>query len=417
VISRTSVMRYKKQSEKNLQQIARELNVDAIVEGSVMRSGDQVRITAQLVQSSTDEHLWAESYDRSMGDVLGLQSEVARKIAEQIQIKLTPRERAGLAAGRAEDPEVHEIYLKGHYYAGQPDAGSLRIGMDYFEQALARDPKYAPAYAGLATSYAALGAAGGMAPGEAFAKSKDAAEKALGLDGSLAEAHAALANTRLYGDWDWAGAGAEYKRAIELDPGVATVHNGYATYLSAVGRHEEAIAEAKRAQELDPLSLGIRMSLGIRYYYARQYPKAIEQLQKTLEMERADPGAHYWLGLAFAQAKRYPEAIAELGKVEGFSVAGPLGYVYAVSGRKADARGVVNDLTPMARARGSAVSPFDLALIWAGLAEKDEAMAWLQMALGAKRSELIYIGVDPMLDGLRADPGFVALAHRVGVSG
>jgi serine/threonine-protein kinase len=419
VISRTSVMRYKK-SDKTLPQIARELNVDAVVEGAVMRSGEQVRITAQLVESSSDQNIWGDSYDRRMGDVLAMQQEVARTIAEQIQNKLVPHEHSALASAderSSADPEAHEIYLKARYYAGRNDAGSLRLGIDYFQQAAERSPAFAPAYSGLAASYIALAYAGGMSPSEALAKSKEAAGRALALDETLAEAHAAMAQARMYGEWDWAAAGTEFKRAIELDPGVAMAHNGYATYLSAMGRHEQAIAEAKRAQELDPLSLAIRMNLGLRYYYARQYDQAIEQLQRTLEMERADPGIRYWLGLALAQAKRYPEAITELDKVEGFSVAGPLGYVYAASGRRDQATSIATDLTQLARSRSTAVSPFDVAVIYAGLGGKDEAMKWMERALDGHRNELIYLRVDPMLDGLRGDPRFDSIVRKVGLEG
>ncbi|MCL5005864.1 MAG: tetratricopeptide repeat protein, partial [Acidobacteria bacterium] len=276
VISRQSVMRYK-DSKKPLPEIARELNVDAIVEGTVRRSGDRVRITANLLYAPTDRHLWSETYERDLRDVLSLQDEVARSIASQIKIKVTPQEHARLASARPVNPEAHRFYLLGRSYWNKRTAEGFKIAIGHFQRAIEIDPTYASAYAGLADSYILLSNYGLLPPKEAMPRGTAVAQKALVIDESLAEAHTSLAWACTEYDWNWPVCEREYKRAIELNPNYATAHHWYGDYLSAMGRHREAIAELERAQQFNPLSPIISSCLGYRYYYAREYEEAIRK--------------------------------------------------------------------------------------------------------------------------------------------
>src|SRR5207245_2953514 len=272
---------------KSLRQIARELCVDAVVEGTVLRSGEQVRITAQLIQASADKHLWAESYEGDLRDTLALQKKVARAIAEQIRINLTPQEQAVLKNVKVVNPEAYEAYLKGRYFWNKRTADGLKKAIDYFNQAIEKDPNYAQAYTGLADSYALLGdwEYGILAPKEAFPRAKAAATKALELDNTLGEAHTSLAFSLDLFDWDWASAEREFRRAIELNPGYATGHHWYAWHLSLLGRNGEAIAEMRRAEDLDPLSLIINADLAELLLIAHFYDDSIQQSRKTIELD------------------------------------------------------------------------------------------------------------------------------------
>ncbi len=417
VPSRTSVMQYKK-AKKPLPQIARELNVDAIVEGSVTRSGNRVRITAQLIEAKKDRHMWAESYERDMRDILALQSEVARAIAREIKIQVTPQERARLARTRAVNPEAYQAYLKGSYYSSKRTEEGLAKGIAHFEQAIETDPGYALAYAGLADSYSLLVRYGAVRPSEAMPKAKAAAKKALELDNTLAEAYASLAYASLHYDWDWQTAERQFQRAIELVPNYETAHQWYARYLTAMGRFDEAIAEVKRAQQLEPLSLIINSAVGYAYYFARRYDQAIAESRKALEMDPNFSRAHFNLGLAYEQKKMFPQAIAEFQKAIASS-GGPLmeaalGHAYAVAGRRAEAQEVLDRLIELSKQRY--VSSYQIATIYAGLGETDQAFAWLEKAYGERNNWLAYLKVDPIFDGLRSDSRFAALVRRVGLA-
>jgi serine/threonine protein kinase/TolB-like protein/Tfp pilus assembly protein PilF len=303
VVSRTSVMRFKN-TQKTLQEIARELEVDALVEGSVQREGDRVRITAQLVRASTDQHLWADAYDRDLRDVLIVTDEVARTIAQQIQVKLTPEEQARLSGSHTVDREAYKLYIKGRYFWGKRNQESFDRAMDYFRQAIDRDPSYAAPYTGLADCYVLFGSSfdvGGHPPSEVQPKAKAAALKALELDSSLSDAHNSLAYVKLIYDWDWPGADAEFKRSIELNPGYAHGHHWYAHLLLSGGRRDEALAESNRALELDPLSPIIIVHLGWHYLYTRQYDRALDQLAKALEL---DPSYALAIGTAVWHTSR-----------------------------------------------------------------------------------------------------------------
>ena len=412
VISRTSVMRFKG-TDKSLPEIARDLGVDGIIEGSVFRTGDQVRITAQLIEGATDRHLWARSYERDLSNILALQSEVARAIAREIKIKLTPREQARLARPRPVNTEAYQLYLRGRYHWNKRTQEGFQKGLDYFQQALERDPAYPLAYAGLADTYSLLANYFFLPPQEAFPRAKAAATKALEIDDTLAEAHASLAFARHHYDWDWSGAETEYRQALELNPSYATAHQWYAEYLTTVGRKEEAIAEIRRAQELDPLSLVIDANVGRLLYYTRQYDRAIEELQNTLRLDPNYFWAHVFLGMAFEQKGMYAEAIAEFQKVAALSGGEPnvpLAHTYAASGRTDDARKMLDALQ---QRYGEDVESYFLGGIHAALGEKDEAFAWLEKAYDEHSFFLVFLPADPWFDPLRDDPRFQSLLRRM----
>ncbi len=419
VISRTSVMQYKG-SRKPLPEVARALHVDAVVEGSVLRSGERVRITAQLIQARTDRHLWAKTYERDLRDVLALQSEVASAIAQEVKVKLTPQEQVRMASSRPVDREAYEAYLKGSYFWNKRTPEGLTKATEFFQQAIEKDPGYALAYAGLAESYFALSFYGDVAPKQYFPRVKEAATKALEIDDTLAEAHASLASTLTFYDWDWPSAEREFRRALELNPSYAMGHRAYASYLSAMGRHREAIAEAKRAQELDPLSLDVNTMAGRCFYHARQYDQAIEQYRRALEIDPNFTIAHQFSGKAYAQKGMYREALAELqeagavykeagaGYTEPLSV---IGLVYAVSGRPGQAQHVLEELKAIRKQKY--VPPWSIVRVYAGLGQKDQAFAWLEKGFQERDNRLIWLKVDPMFDNLRCDPRFADLLRRL----
>jgi len=418
VISRTSVMQYKG-VRKPLPEIARALNVDAVVEGSVERSGNRVRVTAQLIEAATDRNLWAESYERDLRDVLDLQSEMARAIANEIKIKLTPREQARLARSRPVDPEAHELYLRGRYYQEKRTQEGLKRAMGYFEQAIEKDPNYALGYAALAASYIQLEDFSVLPPKEALPKARAAATKALEVDDNLAEAHAALALVLIhtYMPEGWEIAEKESRRAVELNPSYASAHHWYALCLLAEGRADEAVAEIKRALELDPLSLIINTNMGSILTLARRYDQAIEQQKKTLELNPSFPSAYWPLGVAYEQKGMFKEAITEFQKaivLEGSPIymAG-LAHTYAAAGRRGEAQRVLEELLKLSKQ--SYVPFYEMAVVYAGLGEKDQALASLQMACNEQSGRLYFLKLDPRFDSLRSDPRFQGLLRCVGL--
>jgi TolB-like protein/DNA-binding winged helix-turn-helix (wHTH) protein/Tfp pilus assembly protein PilF len=415
VISRTSVMNYKG-AHKPLPTIAKELNVDAVVVGSVRKSAGRVRITAQLVEARTDRHLWA--YERDLRDVLAIEDEVARAIAGQIRLKLTPEEHARLANAHQLDPEAHEAYLRGQYYWGRLTEKDVRKSIPYFERAIQLAPDYAPAYASLAFSYNLLASSEYVAPQDAYPKAKKLAQKALELDGDLAIGHAALGFVLCYSDWDWPAAEAEFKRANELEPNGEGGHSVYALYLGSMGRREEAIAEIKRGLEVDPLSVLDRVNLGWSYWTAGNSEEAIAQFQKILEIAPDSPDAHQGLGLAYASENRLAEAIVEMQKAVTASednawIIADLGYVYAVAGKRKEAYRVLKDLTKISKRKY--VSAYLVAVVYAGLGEEELAFRWLTRALEERSDLLVSLKVDPSLASLRPDSRFQALLRRVGL--
>jgi len=419
VISRTSVMRYKG-ARKPLPEIARELKVDAVVEGTVTRSGSRVRIAAQLIHASTDTHLWAKNYESDLRDILAVQSDVAQAIAREIQIKLTPLEEARFAAARPVDPEAYEAFLKGRYYWYRRSPEALKKALDYLHAAIAKDPTYALAQAGVADAYISLGwdLYALLPPAETYPKAKVAAAKALELDPNCAEAHAALGWAAAGYDWDWVTAEREFRRAIELKPQYGPVHIWYSHFLKAIGRTEESFEESRRAIECDPLGLILNLHMGWYYLYVRRYEQAAEQLRKTLELEPGFILARQFLGETYEQIGKLEEAIAEFEKAVNLSGRQPvylagMGHAYAVSGRTDDALRTIEELQQLSTrvyvpARG-------IAEIYIGLDEKDQAFAWLDKAVEQRNGWLFHIKGNPRYDSLRSDPRYKDLVHRIGL--
>ena len=417
VTSYTSVSKYKATSE-SLPQLAQELQVDAIVEGSVLRSGDQIRITAQLIYAPRDQHLWAEEYQRYVRDVLYLQREVARDIAEQVRVTLTPNERSRLATAGAVDPAAYESYLRGRSFWNQRNEASLLKAIDQFNKAIEVDPGYAPAYSGLADCYTTLGYLSYLDPLDSFPRARDAASRALELDPGLAEAHTSLAYYNLYHAWNWPEAESEFKKAIELNPNYATAHDWYSYYLTAMGRFDEAWREVNRAHELDPLSVIISTDIGFNYYYRGEYDQAITQLRTTLAISPKFPLAHLWLGRAYQQKKMFAEAINEFNKTDAalpgwvVTIAG-MGHAYGEWGHREQAKQALARLNQMAREKY--VTPYGVALVYAGLGDKDQAFAWLSKAVDGRSHWLVWLNRDPRWESLRSDSRFDDLKKRVGL--
>ncbi|MBZ5561389.1 MAG: protein kinase [Acidobacteriia bacterium] len=412
VISRTSAMLYKG-THKPLPEIAHELNVDAVVEGTVLRSGDEVRITAQLIYAPTDRYLWAKSYQRDLQDVLKLQAEVASAIANEIEIAVTPQERARLASAPAVVPTAYEAYLKGRFHWNRSAERDWLIARQYFEQATQLDPNYAPAYAGLADYYWLTDE---LPPQIRMPKAKQYALKALEIDPNLAEAHASLAEVRFLGDWNWPEAEKEFKRALELDPGSGEAHRRYTDYLSEMGRADEAIAEVRRTQKLDPLSTSTQVAMGWTFYFARRYDEAIEQCGKVVGLEANSVNAHNCLGLSYLAKKMYEQAVQECQKAVSLSGNDParavdLARAYAQSGNKAAARSILNAWRE--HVQQGYIPSFFFAQVHVALGEKDEGLNWLEKAYTERDSRLVQLMVDPAFDSVRPDPRFQNLMHRL----
>jgi eukaryotic-like serine/threonine-protein kinase len=413
VTSRTSVMQYKR-AQKTLPQIAKELDVAAVVEGSVQRSGDRVEITVQLIQASNDEHLWAKSYQRNLRDVLDLQREVARTIAGEIRVAVTPQEKEKLAQRRSVNPDAYQAYLKGRYYWNQRSETSIKRGREYFEQAIEKDPTYAPALSGLADVADALSWYGFESP-QSFVRSRQLALKAIALDDSLAEGHASLAMGLFYSDWDGAGAEKEFLRAIELDPNYANAHHWYGDLLGATGRHQEAISSEKRALEIEPVSLIMNTWLARRYYFGRQMDAASAQCRKALELNGNFAPALYQMGLIDIEQKNYGAAIAEFQKAKELS-GGATIYIaalargYAASGQKDQALKIYELLKHPGE---KYVSPYWMAQIVADLGRKDDALQWLEAAWAGRAVWMVMLSADPAFDPLRSDPRFQSFVRRI----
>ena len=417
VISRTSIMTYKR-VRKLLPEIARELNVEAVVEGTVLRFDDRVRITAQLIRVPIERHIWAQSFEGDLRDTLVLQSSVARAIAEQIRATVTEQEQATLQNSKPVNPMAYEAYLKGRYFLNKRTGDGLKKAIEYFSHAIERDPTYAAAYSGLADAYALSGdwKYGVLSPQDAFAKAKAAATKALALDDKLAEAHASLAFALdLYG-WDWETAETEYQRAIKLDPSYATAHQWYSWHLMMMGRNREGILELTKAESLDPLSLIISADMADALCVTRLYDEAVQKSKKTLEMDPNFAVGHYELGQALEQKHMHDEAIIEFQRaieLSGHSGAfdSYLGYAYAMSGRKEEAIKIVDDLETRHDQNPSADA--DIALIYVGLGARDRAMISLNKAYEARFKASILLR--PAFDPLRSDARFQDLLRRIGL--
>lgn len=416
VISRTSTMHYR-DSRKTLPEIARELGVDAVVEGSVVRSGNRVRINAQLIQAPTDRHLWARSYERDIQDVLALQSELARTIASEVQIQLTPKEEARLETSRPVNPDAYEAYLKGRFFWNKRNKEAINKSIEYFNDAIRLDPGYAAAYAGLAEAYNSTGCgrAAGLAMAEAAPKAKAAALKAVELDDSSAEAHAALGQVRECFEADRSGAENEYKRSIALNPNYATAHHWYA-HLLLGWRDQEGLDQIQQALRLDPVSPNVNGMLGDYLIETRQFEKAIEQFRKTVELDPEQYNSRTRLGFAYAVVHRYAEAEREFKKAEEISPGSvtslaALAYIYGLEGNKTQAEEMLPATKPLALKAGH---PWLVCLVYVGLNQKDEAMRWLEKAY--EQGDFYFNLKDPLVDPLRLDPRFQDLERRVDTS-
>jgi TolB-like protein/Tfp pilus assembly protein PilF len=416
VISCTSTQRFKSAPD-DLPAIAKQLGVANILEGSVQRTTDQLRVNVQLVEAATDAHLWADTFDRKLTDIFKIESEIAKTVAETLQAKLSGSEQHAIAARPTENTEAYQLYLKGRFFWNKRTGQNLNKAADYFKSAIAADPKYALAYVGLADSYVLMPLYGAGVPRDCYPQAKAAAKKALELDDALAEAHTSLAQVHTYYDFDFSQATKEFQRAIELNPNYATAHQWYGHGdLLALGRFDEAIAEVKRAIELDPLSLVINTDLGTTYYRAGRYDEAIEQLRKTLEM---DPGFYYarWsLGWALAVKGDLDAAIGEYQKARALSdnplMLGLLAHAYGSSGNKAKALKILDELKELSKQRY--VSGYTFPLVYLGLGDKEEALRWLDKSYQDRAGDVLrYIRVDPLLDPLRGDPRFEELVAKI----
>lgn len=419
VISRTSVMRYKG-TKKALPEIARELDVAAIVEGSVIRSGQRVRVTAQLIQAPTDQHLWAETYNRDLGDILKLQGEVADAIAGQVRAQLTPTQQALIRRAHAVNPDAYDAYLKGRLYLvnefTKPD--SLMKAQSYFEDSIRKDPNFALAYAGLADTDVYLAFAGSLKKDQAYRSAKEALAKALELDDSIGEAYDTLGLLSWQFDWDWPAAERQFNRAIALAPSYSCAHEDRAVFLASIGRRSEALAEIAKIDQLD-YGFSEAHTETAAYYELQDYPNLIESSKRGLLLDPKDAFHHYTLGLGYEGAGKLQEAIPEFQKAVQFSdgLLGPavaLAHAYSASGKKAEAEKILRDLERKAKA--TSASPYTLATIYAGLGENDKAFDLLDKSYSEKSLDFaIRLQSDLLLDSLHPDPRFQSLLRRIGL--
>jgi TolB-like protein/Tfp pilus assembly protein PilF len=416
VISRTSVMQYKR-TQKPIAEIARDLNVDAVVEGSVVRSNGRVRISAKLIQTSIEQNLWADSYERDFTDVLALQSDVATAIARGIQVELSAPEASQLASRRPVVPEAYEAFLKGRFEAAKRTPEGITSSAEYFKDAIAKDPTYAAAYAGLADSLLNLSTYEIRPPAEVIPQAKAAAMQALQLDEHLAEAHTSLAAIRFY-HLEWDGVESEFQRAIALNPGYAPAMHWYALFLAAQGRREESITEIKLAREIDPRSLIINANVGWCYYLAGEPDRAIEEEKNTLRLDPSFAVAHGYLGQGYLEKKQFAEAISEFRTFVSLSPGNAsrraeLAHAYALAGKKAEADEIRREFE---RLRGQKyISAYDWAMLYAGFRDKPQTLSWLEKAFADRNGRMANLAVHPQFAFLQREPAFEDLLRRMGM--
>jgi len=419
VISRTSVMQYKG-TKKPLPEIARELNVDAIVEGSVIRSGERVRVTAQLLQASTDQHLWAETYDRDRGDVLRLQAEVADAIAQQVRAQLTPQQKAQIRRADMVNPAAYDSYLKGRLYftTGFTNPDSLKNAQQDFEESIQKDPHFGLAYAGLADTYLYLAFTGALGKDAAYRSAKQALAKALQLDDTIGEAHETLAVLSWRFDWDWNTADREFNRAIALAPSYSCAHEDRAIFLASAGRRAEALAEVAKINQMD-YGFSSAMAESATYYQLRDYPGLVEASKRGLLLDPEDGFLHYLLGVGYEGTGNLPQAISEYQRAmkiwDAPSAAVALAHAYFAAGRKAEANKILRDL--QRKSKGTLVPSYAMATMYAGLGENDKAFEFLEKACSEKSLDIsFFLKSDLLLDDLRPDPRFQTMLRRIGFS-
>lgn len=414
VASRTSAFQFKSK-DCDISEIGARLKVQTVLEGSVRKAGNRLRITAQLVNVADGYHLWSQKYDRDMEDIFAIQDEIAFAIVDTLKVKLLQDERVEMIGRPTGDLEAYNLYLRGRYFWNKRTKKGLEKGLKCFEQAIERDPQYAPAYAGLADSYLILLAFGSCASKQPLARARAAAERALALDETLAEAHTSLAHVREL-EWDWSAAEAEYRRAIELNPGYATAHQWYGIYLAAVGRHAESIARGRRAQELDPVSPIVGVALGAMFSLAGQYDQAIRQLLTVLEMDPNFAAAHTNLGEAYLSKGNYAEAREEFRKAIALSPGdlshiGPLGWAHAALGERDKALKILTELKE--QCEKNRLPAHQVAALYAALGDKDQAFRWLEKSIGEKDYAVVFLKMDPQFSALRSDSRFQDLLKRI----
>jgi TolB-like protein/Flp pilus assembly protein TadD len=415
VISRTTMMQYKN-TKKPLKEIGKELNAGVVLEGSVRHSGNRIRIASQLIDAETDRHLWAETYDREMQDVFAIQSDVAKAIASALKAKLSPGEKERIEKKQTENTEAYQLYLKGRFYWNKRTVPDLQKSIEYFNQAIEKDPNYALAYAGLANSYVILPAFG-LSAREHYQKAQQAATKALEFDSTLAEVHTVLGNIK-ENQYDLTNAESEYKRAIELNPSYPTAHQWYGSLLVTLGRFNDAIAEARRAVELDPLSLIINYNLGVTFYYMRQYNQAIDQCNKGIELDPTFPWSYYPRGLVAEVQGKLDEAIKDYQKARLHShndptTLGDIGRCWARAERKDDALKTIRELREYLK-QGYSVS-YAIANVYYGLGDTEKTFEWLERSIRDREGSIMDISSNPIWDNLRSDPRFIALLKKMGL--
>jgi TolB-like protein len=425
VIARTSIMHYK-DTTATIREIGRELGVQSIIEGSVRKSGNNVRIAIQLIDSNTEEHLWADTYDKELADIFNVHSEVAANVANALKVAIP----TAAPEKQTEKTEAYTYFLRGRYFWNRGSLDAFLKALDQFERAIEKDPTYAQAYAGLADTHLLMGRHGYVLPKAAYPKALQFALKAIDLDSRLVEAHVALAAIRQEHEWKWEESGKEFKRALELNPSYATAHGWYALYLGHLGRFEEGISEAQRAQELDPLSPRIHCNASEEYLFARQYDKAIEAAERALEIDPNYGGARGYRAFAFVEKRMFDEAIIDFQEADrlrgGRASLGRLGHVYAISGRLAEARKILDGFVtgssfqPLPESSILPLPPppstaFDMGLVYLGLGEKEQAIEWLDKASDERTPEIIHVKCEPIYDSIRDEPKFRALLKKVGL--
>ncbi|MGQ0760939.1 MAG: TPR end-of-group domain-containing protein [Acidobacteriota bacterium] len=402
--------------EQDASDAGRKLGVEAVLDGTIQRSGERVRVTARLVSVSDGKQLWEGRFDDKFTDIFSVQDAISEKVVAALALKLTGEEQKQLTRHYTENSEAYQIYLYGRFYRNKRTEAGSRKAIEYFEQAIAKDPNYAPAYSGLSEGYIGLSVFGAMPPKDAFPKARAAALKALEIDDRSAESHVALAHFKNQSDRDWSGAEKDYQRAIELNPGYADAYRLYAILLMEARREDEAFANIKRALEIDPTSVIYNATFGVLYYFARRYDQAIEQLQKTIDMEPSHWMAHYWLAQVYAQKGMHNEALFEAQKARDLSgdsgSSWVIGYAHAVAGRRAQAQQQINELLELSKQRY--VPPYDIAQIYAGLGDKDQAFAWLEKADEGRSRGMDFLNINPVFEPLHSDPRFAALIKRIG---
>jgi adenylate cyclase len=418
IIARTSIIRYKGLT-KPVSEVGKELNVGTVLEGSVRVAGKKLRITAQLIDTASEEHLWSETYDRELEDAFAIQTDIAKRIAKALKIKLLKSEALRLEKKATGIPQAYSLYLKGRHSLNTRTEKGLKEAIRDFESAIRHDPNFALAYTGLADAYSILASYSleYVPPREAFPKAKIAAEKALALDDHLAEAHTSLGMIKFYYDWDWAGAEAEFKRALELNPGYPQAHQYYADLVKSFGRFDEALSEMREALKLDPLSYSANTGIGHVLYLSRQYDEAIDHYRKVIESDPTFVPARLWFGRPYLQKGMFKEAIEQVEEAVKLShettvSLATLAQAYAAAGQMADSKKLLDRL--LTRGAGQYVPSYWIALVYTSMGDKDEAMRYLERAFLERSSWLVWAKVEPRFDSLRTDPRFKSLLTRIG---